>query len=142
MNPRIQSLIASLQKDHHPIGIEKLRIALRTMDATEGEPMILLIDQDPYQATLLNMKFHPTALQSEEDLRKLSAMIKTYLKHGGKHVQFNVVSREMLLQAQQHPEQHRDLVVRVAGYSAYFTQLNRPMQDEVIARTELSLATM
>jgi formate C-acetyltransferase len=100
----------------------------------------LQIDQDPYQATLMNMKFHPSALQSEEDLRKIAAMIKTYLKRGGKHVQFNVVSREMLLNAQQDPMQYRDLVVRVAGYSAYFTQLNRPMQDEVIARTELSLA--
>ncbi len=102
----------------------------------------LRIDQDPYQATLMNMKFHPSALQSNEDLHKVSAMIKTYLKHGGKHVQFNVVSREMLLKAQQNPAQYRDLVVRVAGYSAYFTQLNGAMQDEVIARTELSLAEM
>ena len=100
----------------------------------------LQIDQDPYQATLMNMKFHTSALQSEEDMRKLSSMIKTYFKHGGKHVQFNVVSREMLLKAQQNPEQYRDLVVRVAGYSAYFTQLNGAVQDEVIARTELSLA--
>ncbi|MBN2320560.1 MAG: formate C-acetyltransferase [Acidobacteria bacterium] len=100
----------------------------------------LRIDQDPYQATLMNMKFHPTVLQSEEDLRKLSVMIKTYLQHGGKHVQFNVVSGEMLLKAQQNPAQYRDLVVRVAGYSAYFTQLNSAVQDEVIARTELSLA--
>jgi pyruvate formate-lyase/glycerol dehydratase family glycyl radical enzyme len=100
----------------------------------------LRIDQDPYQATLMNMKFHPSALQSNEDLQKISMMIKTYFNHGGKHVQFNVVSREMLLQAQQEPEQYRDLVVRVAGYSAYFTQLNSAVQDEVIARTELSLA--
>jgi formate C-acetyltransferase len=67
-------------------------------------------------------------------------MIKTYIKHRGKHVQFNVVSREMLLKAQQNPAQYRDLVVRAAGYSAYFTQLNGAVQDEVIARTELSLA--
>jgi pyruvate formate-lyase/glycerol dehydratase family glycyl radical enzyme len=102
----------------------------------------LQIDQDPYQATLMNMKFHPTALQSEEDLRKISAMIKTYLHRGGKHVQFNVVSREILLKAQQYPTQYQDLVVRVAGYSAYFTQLNRTMQNEIIARTELSLPNM
>jgi pyruvate-formate lyase len=102
----------------------------------------LRIDQEPYQATLMNMKFHPSALRSDEDLHKLSALIKTYLHRGGKHVQFNVVSREMLLQAKQAPEQHRDLVVRVAGYSAYFTQLNPAMQDEVIARTELGLAGM
>ena len=100
----------------------------------------LRIDQDPYQATLMNMKFHPSALRSDEDLQKISAMVKTYLNHGGKHVQFNVVSREMLLEAQRNPAQYRDLVVRVAGYSAYFTQLNAAMQDEVIARTELSLA--
>lgn len=98
----------------------------------------LRIDQDPYQATLLNMKFHPSALQSDEDLKKLAAMIKTYFSHGGKHVQFNVVTAETLLKAQQNPEQYRDLVVRVAGYSAYFTQLNRTMQDEIIARTELN----
>jgi pyruvate-formate lyase len=88
----------------------------------------------------MNMKFHPSALQSNEDLQKVSVMVKTYLKHGGKHVQFNVVSREMLQWAQQDPERYRNLVVRVAGYSAYFTQLNPAMQDEVIARTELSLA--
>jgi pyruvate-formate lyase len=129
MNPRIQSLLAALRKDHLPICIAKLRIALQ-------------IDQDLYQATLMNMKFHPSALQSDEDLRKLSAMIKTYLKNGGKHVPFNVVSREMLLKAQQNPAQYRDLVVRVAGYSAYFTQLNTAMQDEVIARPELSLADL
>jgi pyruvate formate-lyase/glycerol dehydratase family glycyl radical enzyme len=102
----------------------------------------LRIDQEPYQATLMNMKFHPSALRSDEDLHKLSALIKTYLNRGGKHVQFNVVSREMLLQAKQDPAQYRDLVVRVAGYSAYFTQLNPAMQDEVIARTELGLADM
>ncbi|HSW38198.1 MAG TPA: pyruvate formate lyase family protein [Acidobacteriota bacterium] len=100
----------------------------------------LRIDQDPYQATLMNMKFHPTTLESEEDLRKLSVLIKTYLEHGGKHVQFNVVSGEMLREAQANPRQYQDLVVRVAGYSAYFTQLNHEIQDEVIARTELSLA--
>ena len=100
----------------------------------------LRINQDPYQATLLNMKFHPSTLQSEEDLQKLSAMIKAYFKQGGKHVQFNVVARETLLKAQQHPEQYRHLVVRVAGFSAYFTQLNRAVQDEIIARTELGLS--
>ena len=67
-------------------------------------------------------------------------MIKAYLNHGGKHVQFNVASTEMLLEAQQNSAQYRDLVVRVAGYSAYFTQLNTAVQDEVIARTELSVA--
>jgi hypothetical protein len=62
MNPRIQSLMAALRKDHHPIALKSC--ALR-------------IDQDPYQATLMNMKFHPSALRSDEDLRKLSVLIKT-----------------------------------------------------------------
>lgn len=96
----------------------------------------IAIDQIPYQATLLNMKFHPSALQSTEDLRKLSSLIKTYFKNGGKHIQFNVVDRETLLQAQQNPERYRDLIVRVAGYSTYFTILDKAVQDEIISRTE------
>ena len=100
----------------------------------------MAINQDPYQATLLNMKFHPSALNSEEDLRKLSALIKAYFHNGGKHVQFNVVTKETLLAALEHPQQYRNLVVRVAGYSAYFIQLGRAMQDEIIARTEHSLS--
>jgi formate C-acetyltransferase len=113
--------------------------AMRGMD-THG-PTVLIksamkIDQTPYQATLLNMKFHPSALKSAEDLKKLSALIKTYFSFGGKHIQFNVVNKETLLEAQKHPENHRDLIVRVAGYSAYFVQLGKPMQEEIIGRTE------
>jgi pyruvate formate-lyase/glycerol dehydratase family glycyl radical enzyme len=94
------------------------------------------IDQVPYQSTLMNLKFHPSALKGTEDLRKLSSLIKTYFSLGGKHVQFNVVSKDTLLEAQRHPEEHRDLVVRVAGYSAYFVQLTKAVQDEIIDRTE------
>lgn len=94
------------------------------------------VDQSPYQSTLLNMKFHPSALKTTEDLKKLSSLIRTYFKLGGKHIQFNVLDRENLLEAQKHPEQYRDLIVRVAGYSAYFTQLGSGIQDEIIARTE------
>jgi pyruvate formate-lyase/glycerol dehydratase family glycyl radical enzyme len=94
------------------------------------------IDQVPYQSTLMNVKFHPSALKSTDDLRKLSSLIKTYFSLGGKHIQFNVVSRETLLDAQRHPEDYRDLVVRVAGYSAYFVQLSKAVQDEIIERTE------
>ena len=95
----------------------------------------MAIDQRPYQATLLNMKFDPTALQSEADLQKLSVLIRTY-PQGGKHVQFNVVDRQTLLDAQKDPDHHRDLIVRVAGYSAYFVHLTKPVQDEIIRRTE------
>ncbi len=93
------------------------------------------IDQDEYQATLLNMKFHPSALKTKEDLYKLAAAIKTYLTNGGKHVQFNVVDRDTLIAAKEEPDKYKDLVVRVAGYSAYFTALSSQIQDEVIERT-------
>ncbi|MBQ8307046.1 MAG: hypothetical protein IJX90_12620 [Blautia sp.] len=93
------------------------------------------VNQDPYQGTLLNMKFHPNSMKTEEDLKKMGSMIKTYLTHGGKHVQFNVVTREDMEDAKVKPEEHPDLVVRVAGYSAYFTRLSGMIQDEVINRT-------
>jgi pyruvate formate-lyase/glycerol dehydratase family glycyl radical enzyme len=97
----------------------------------------LAIDQAPYQATLLNMKFHPSSLKSTEDLKKLSHLIKAYFGGGGKHIQFNVVDRQTLIDAQQHPELHRDLLIRVAGYSAYFVHLTKAVQDEIILRTEV-----
>ncbi len=96
----------------------------------------MTVDQDAYQGTLMNMKFLPSALSSREDLEKLSSVVKTYLTHGGKHIQFNVVDRAQLEDAKAHPEKHGDLVVRVAGYSAYFTRLPASIQDEVIDRSE------
>ncbi|MCD8154972.1 MAG: hypothetical protein LUF78_09875 [Clostridiales bacterium] len=97
------------------------------------------IDQDPFQATLLNMRFAPSSLKTESDLEKLADMITTYLTNGGKHIQFNVVDNSTLLAAQEEPQKYRDLVVRVAGYSCYFVQLTRAMQNEVIERTQQSL---
>lgn len=94
------------------------------------------IDQDCYQAMLLNMKFHPSAVSSKEDIAKLAVLIQTYFNNGGKHVQFNIVDAQTLHDAQKEPEKHRDLIVRVAGYSAYFVQLSKAMQDEIIHRTE------
>lgn len=94
------------------------------------------INQVPYQSTLMNVRFHPTALASAEDLSKLSTLIRTYFAMGGKHMQFNVVTRDTLVEAQKRPENYRDLVVRVAGYSAYFVQLSKTVQDEIIGRTE------
>jgi formate C-acetyltransferase len=97
------------------------------------------IDQVRFQSVLLNMKFHPSALANSEDLNKLATLIKTYFSLGGKHVQFNVIGREVLLKAQEEPENYHDLVVRVAGFSAYFVQLSKQVQDEIIARTELNV---
>ena len=97
------------------------------------------VQQAAYQGTLMNMKFHPTALKTEDDLKKLGGMIKTYLTHGGKHVQFNVVNKEEMLDAKVHPEDHPELIVRVAGFSAYFTRLTPAVQDEVIDRMDHDL---
>lgn len=112
---------------------------MRGMD-THGPTAVILsaskIDQVPYQASLMNMKFHPSSLKTTEDLRKLSFLIRTYFSRNGKHIQFNVVNREILEDAQKTPERHKDLIVRIAGYSAYFTQLGEPMQNEIIGRTE------
>lgn len=96
------------------------------------------IAQTPYQSTLFNLKFHPSAMKSREDLRKVSQLVKTYFTEGGKHVQFNVVDRPTLLDAQAHPEKHRNLIVRIAGYSAYFVQLTKKIQNDIIGRTELN----
>ena len=85
----------------------------------------------------MNMKFSPTALRTDADLAKLGAMIRVYLTHGGKHVQFNVVDRATLRAAQENPHEYRDLVVRIAGYSAYFVELGEALQKDLIQRTEL-----
>jgi pyruvate formate-lyase/glycerol dehydratase family glycyl radical enzyme len=96
------------------------------------------IDQTPLFGTLLNMKFHPSALKDQEDLGKLNSLIRTYFDYGGKHVQFNVVDSKTLRDAQEHPENYRSLIIRVAGYSALFTELSKKIQDEIIMRTEFS----
>lgn len=85
--------------------------------------------------TLFNQKFHPSALSGVEGLQKFVALIRAYFDQKGMHMQFNVVSREMLLDAQAHPEQYKNLVVRVAGYSALFTTLSKSLQDDIINRT-------
>jgi formate C-acetyltransferase len=86
--------------------------------------------------TLLNQKFSPDALQTDADLDRLVGLIRSYFALGGHHIQFNVVTAATLREAQAHPEQHRDLIVRVAGYSDYFCDLTKPLQDEIISRTE------
>ena len=86
--------------------------------------------------TLFNQKFHPSALSGRDGLEKFVALIRAFFDQKGMHMQFNVVSREVLLDAQKHPENYRQLVVRVAGYSALFTTLSRSLQNDIINRTE------
>jgi len=86
--------------------------------------------------TLLNMKFNPHVLSNDDGLDKLTQLVRSYFRLDGHHIQFNVVDAKTLREAQKHPEQNRDLIVRVAGYSDYFVDLGEDLQDEIIARTE------
>lgn len=86
--------------------------------------------------TLYNMKFSPSAVAGPEGLRHFASLIRTYFDRKGAHVQFNVVDKQVLIDAQKHPEQHKDLIVRVAGYSSQFISLAKSIQDDLIARTE------
>jgi formate C-acetyltransferase len=94
------------------------------------------IDHARTGGTLLNQKFTPQLLADEEGLDKLAHLIRTYFKLDGHHIQFNVVNSDMLRDAQRRPEKYRDLIVRVAGYSDYFVDLNVELQNEIIKRTE------
>ena len=85
-----------------------------------------------------NNSFTQAALAGDEGLKRFAAVVRTYFDHKGMHVQFNVIDKETLLEAQRHPEEHKDLVVRVAGYSAQFTVLAKEVQDDIISRTEQS----
>jgi len=96
------------------------------------------IDHARTGGTLLNQKFMPQLLADDTGLRKLGHLVRAYFRLGGHHVQFNVVDAATLKHAQEHPEEHRDLIVRVAGYSDYFVDIGRELQDEIIARTEHS----
>ncbi len=93
------------------------------------------MDQVKSGGTLLNMRFLPSVLQSEQDLEKMAQLIRTYFRMNGHHIQFNVVDTDTLRRAQVAPDDHRDLLVRVAGYSDYFVDLDSYHQEEIISRT-------
>ncbi len=94
------------------------------------------LDQVKSGGTLLNQRFMPSLLKTEEDIAKLASLIRSYFAMGGHHIQFNIVDTETLYNAQRTPEDYRDLLVRVAGYSDYFNDMNADLQADVIARTE------
>ncbi len=94
------------------------------------------LDTSWFVSNHFNMKFLPSALEGATGARMLLTLIKTYFDEGGSHIQFNCVSRETLVDAQEHPDNHKELVVRVAGFSAYFTRLDKGVQNEIVKRTE------
>jgi formate C-acetyltransferase len=94
------------------------------------------MDQVKSGGTLLNQRFLPDVLATEEDISKLAHLIRTYFRLKGHHIQFNIVDTETLKKAQACPDDYRDLLVRVAGYSDYFVDLDEYHQREIIERTE------
>jgi formate C-acetyltransferase len=86
--------------------------------------------------TLLNQKFTPQLLADKKGIESITKLIRGYFRLNGHHIQFNVVTADTLREAQKHPEKYRDLIVRVAGYSDYFNELNVELQNEIIQRTE------
>ncbi|MGY5853322.1 MAG: glycyl radical protein [Candidatus Thorarchaeota archaeon] len=96
------------------------------------------IDHWKTGGTLLNQKLNPAMLASDESREKLAKLVRTYFELGGHHIQFNVIDKDTLLAAQENPAAHRDLIVRVAGYSDHFISIGKELQDEIIARTEQS----
>jgi formate C-acetyltransferase len=106
---------------------------------TAAAASVAKLDHARTNGTLLNMRINPDCLRTPDDLRKLAALIRGYFDQGGHHVQFNIVDRDVLVDAMAHPEQHRDLMVRVAGYSDYFVLLSPDIQREILSRTEHGL---
>ncbi|RLD35043.1 MAG: hypothetical protein DRI83_07310, partial [Bacteroidetes bacterium] len=94
------------------------------------------MDQIKSGGTLLNQRFLPSVLEKDEDIVNLSHLIRTYFKLKGHHIQFNVVGTDTLKKAQAAPDDYRDLLVRVAGYSDYFVDLDEFHQEEILERTE------
>ena len=94
------------------------------------------LDQTKSGGTLLNVRFVPNLLKRDDDLKKLVSLIRTYFSLGGHHIQFNIVDTQTLLDAQHAPDEYKDLLVRVAGYSDYFNDMTEQLQNEIIARTE------
>jgi 4-hydroxyphenylacetate decarboxylase large subunit len=88
------------------------------------------------QNSQLNIKIHPSAIKGREGSKKLIDLVRAYMRKGGFHVQFNVVDSKVLRDAQAHPENYRDLMVRVAGFTQYWVEIGKQVQDELIARTE------
>jgi pyruvate formate-lyase/glycerol dehydratase family glycyl radical enzyme len=104
--------------------------------ATAVIKSVAKIDHSKTGGTLLNQKFMPEVLADQDGRRKLADLVRTYFKLGGHHIQFNVVKAETLRDAQLHPENYQNLIVRVAGYSDYFVNIGKDLQNEILARTE------
>ena len=113
------------------------RAGCDTSGPTAASMSVAKLEHETFSnGTLYNQKFSPSALAGDEGLKRFAALCRAYFENKGMHVQFNVIDKAALVEAQAHPEQHKDLVVRVAGYSAQFVSLAKEVQDNIINRTE------
>jgi formate C-acetyltransferase len=103
---------------------------------TASTRSVAKLDHARTNGTLLNIKINPQTVKGDRDLPKLAALIRAYFAQGGHHMQFNIVDRKTLLEAMERPEEHQNLLVRVAGYSDYFVLLSREIQEEILSRSE------
>jgi formate C-acetyltransferase len=103
---------------------------------TAATRSVAKLDHARTNGTLLNIKINPQTVKTDRDLHKLAALIRGYFSQGGHHMQFNIVDRNILLEAMDQPERHRNLLIRVAGYSDYFTLLSKEIQREILSRAE------
>ncbi|MDR0852298.1 MAG: hypothetical protein LBN36_07370, partial [Clostridiales Family XIII bacterium] len=126
---------------HEPLadGVSPMQGLDRNGPASILKSVGRLNHQNNGNGTLLNMKFHPKSLEGADSAQKLIELIKTYFGFGGMHLQYNVISSDTLRSAQQNPEEYKDLVIRIAGFSAYFVELYKDLQDDLIRRTDLSI---
>lgn len=90
-------------------------------------------------AALMNMKFDKRLFKNKENINNLSSLMEEYFNHGGFHVQINIIDQNLLKEANEHPENHSNLMVRVAGYSAFFVDLPKGLREEIISRTSEAL---
>lgn len=130
------------RKDHEPLaeGCSPAHNADRQGPTAVFKSVAKLPTEKITGGVLLNQKMTPAMLMKEENRQKLAMLIGGFFNRlHGYHVQYNIVSRETLLDAQAHPEKHRDLIVRVAGYSAFFNDLSKAPQDDIIGRTEQAI---
>ncbi|MEG2417480.1 MAG: glycine radical domain-containing protein, partial [Eubacterium sp.] len=113
------------------------RQGMDTDGPTAAACSVAKLDHEKFSnGTLYNQKFLPTAVAGDEGIKNFAAVVRTYFQRKGMHVQFNVIDKDTLIDAQKHPENYKDLVVRVAGYSAQWTVLAKEVQDDIISRTE------
>ena len=121
-----QSIIDNLKDDLNDISNLATKIPL-----SEGTQQSMGL-----MNTQLNTKIHPSAIKGVQGSKKLQELIRAYMDKGGYHIQFNIVDSRMLKDAQENPDNYRDLMVRVAGFTQYWVELSKPIQDEIISRTE------